>query len=120
MSKAASTATKEARKTATSVAEFKKRKKGITLPLPSKLTVVARRVDLTTFIQQGDVPNALLEIIQEALDKGRQMDPSKMVAQEGDDTKVDMQMVNDMFETVNAVCVQSLVEPDLPTIGVVD
>jgi hypothetical protein len=111
MSKQASTATKEARKSATSVAEFKKRKKGITLHLPSGLSVVARRVDLTTFLQRGDVPNALLEIVEEALNKGKRMDASKMVAKDGDDTEVDMDMVNEMFETVNAVCVQSLVNP---------
>lgn len=109
MSKAASAATKEARNQATSVAEFKKRKKGITLPLPSGLTVVARRVDLTTFLQQGDVPNALLEIVSEALEKGKAMDTSAIINE--DDQKVDMEMVNDMFESVNAVVIQSLVSP---------
>jgi hypothetical protein len=108
MSKKASTATKETRRQATSVAEFKKRKKGIPLSLPSGLTVLARRVELRTFLEQGDVPNALLEIVTEALDKGRKMDPKSMMGEEG---QVDLEMIGEMYEMVNAVCVQSITKP---------
>jgi hypothetical protein len=111
MSKAASTATKETKRVATSVSEFKKRKKGIPLELPSGLMVVVRRVELTTFLQRGDVPNALLEIVQEALDKGQKMDTSKMINE--DEKKIDLDMVNDMFATVGAVCIESVIDPPI-------
>lgn len=109
MSKTASTATKEAKKQASSTADFKKRKKGSPLPLPSSgLTVLARRVQLRQFLEQGDVPNPLLEVVQEALDKGAKMKPEKMM---GDGDSVDLEMVREMFITVNAVIIRSVVDP---------
>ena len=50
MSAKASTATRATKKSASSAAEFKKRKKGAPLELPSGLIVVARRVELRAYL----------------------------------------------------------------------
>lgn len=109
MSAKASTATKQTKKAASSAAEFKKRKKGAPLELPSGLIVVARRVELRSYIQRGEVPNALMGVVEEALAKGREADVSKMVGSE--DGKVDLDMVNDMYEMVDGVVMESIVDP---------
>jgi hypothetical protein len=90
-----------------SASEFKKNKKGKLLLLPSGLTVTARRVDLQSFIRRGEVPNALLPIVEEALAKGKEMDTAKMVS--GD--KVSMEMVNDMFNMVEQVTIETVIAP---------
>lgn len=102
-------AAKQAASAASSAAEFKKRKKGGTLPLPSGLSVVARRVELRTFLKRGDVPNSLLEIVEEALNKGGEMDPKALLdAEEG---SVDMDMVEDMYDTVDLVVIECVINP---------
>lgn len=98
---------------ASSVSDFKKLKKGHSLELPSGLTVVARRVSLGAFIKKGEVPNALLEIIQEALSKGQQADIAAMVGVEGEDGSVDLDMVKDMFETVESVVMEMVSQPKI-------
>lgn len=108
MSATRSTASKEARKTASGVSDFKKRKEGSVIPLPSGLQIRARRVDLTSLLKQGDVPNALVPIVQQALAKGQQMDPKDLV---GD--QVDMSTLTSMLEMVDSVVVSTCVEPQV-------
>jgi hypothetical protein len=50
-----------------------------------------------------------MEIIQEALQKGNQADIPAMVGV--DEGKVDLDMVNDMFEMVERVVMECVVEP---------
>jgi len=106
-----STATKEARKQASAVSDFKKLKKGRPLTLPSGLTMVCKRVELSSFIRQGDVPNPLLPIIEDALNKGKEMDMSKIV--NDDQGKVDMDMVNSMYEMVNTIVCAVAISPSV-------
>ena len=116
MSAKASTATRATKKSASSAAEFKKRKKGAPLELPSGLIVVARRVELRAYLEQGEVPNALMEIVEEALSKGREADISAIAGVE--EGKVDLDMVRDMYEMVDGVVMEAIVEPKvhpLPT-----
>lgn len=94
---------------ASSAAEFKKRAAGRVLPLPSGLAVTAKRVDLQAFIGHGTVPNPLMEVVSEALEKGNKMDPSAMV--EDETGKVDIEQVREMYEMVNTVVVASVVNP---------
>lgn len=113
MSAKSSTATKAKKASASSIADFKKRKKGTPIELPSGLVVVARRVSLTSFLQRGEVPNALMDIVQEALQKGQNVDPASVIGVDGDDQTVDLEMVNDMFEMVNDIVKEMVVEPKI-------
>lgn len=113
MSAKKSTATRDAERAASAVSEFKKRKKGKPVVLPSGLTVKAKRVELRAFLEQGDVPNPLLQVVEEALNKGREVDLSEIVGTEG--KGVNMTMVLDMYSMVDkivmAVCVDPVVNP---------
>lgn len=96
--------------TASAASEFKKRKKGIPLPLPSGLAVLARRVDMQGFIKGGEVPNALMPIVEEALAKGQGVDAKSLM----DDTdKVDMDLVREMYAMVENLVIMSVVEPKI-------
>lgn len=98
-----------------SVSAFKKRAKGAPLELPSGFVVIARRVELQTFILQGNVPNPLMEVVSEALEKGKKADIPSMVGV--DEGKMDLDMIQDMYDMVNKVVIACLVEPkvhDLP------
>lgn len=110
MSAKKSTATKEAEASAkvSSTSDFKKRKGGRIMALPSGLVVKARRVELRTFIQHGDVPNMLLPIVEEALNKGREMDLSQIVAQDGG---MNLDMIKDMLEMVDKVVMAVCLDP---------
>ena len=91
------------------ISAFKQRAQGVTLPLPSGLAVKAKRVELKTFIKQGNVPNPLMGIVNEALEKGQAADVEKIVG--GGDGEVDLDMIREMYEMVDSVVVASIVEP---------
>jgi hypothetical protein len=93
------------------VGAFKQRLQGQLLPLPSGLVVRAIRVDLQTFILQGSVPNPLMEIVNEALQKGKKADIPSMVGL--DDGEVDLEAINEMVEIVDAVVIESVKEPQV-------
>lgn len=92
-----------------SAGAFKQRRGGEDLQLPSELWIKAKRVELQTMVLQGAVPNALMEVVSAALEKGQKSDIPKMMGVE--EGKIDLDMVNDMYEMVNAVVVQVFVEP---------
>lgn len=106
-----STATKAAAKTekVSGIGDFKKRKEGSLVTLPSGLTILGRRVELRSFLEQGDVPNPLIAVVEEALNKGSEADIDQIT---GFGTKgVDMDMVRDMYQMVDNVVVSVMVEP---------
>lgn len=112
MGQSGNPAKKATKKTsASSIADFKKRAKGELKELPSGLVVRMKRVDLQTFILQGTVPNPLMEIVSEALEKGKKADIPKMMGAE--DGKLDLTMVNDMYEILNALVCASVIEPPI-------
>lgn len=100
----------EQRQTADAAA-FKKRRQGVDLKLPSELWVKARRVDLAAFLRTGNIPNPLMEVVNEALQKGQKTDVNKMVGVE--DGAVDLEMVNDMYNMVDKIVVASIVSPQV-------
>jgi hypothetical protein len=111
-------AAEEAAKKTASASDFKRRKQGRPLPLPSGLVVKARRVELAAFLRTGNIPNPLMEIVNEALEKGRNADVSKMIQDE--EGTVDLKMVNEMYTMVDNIVVASIVEPqvhELPAEG---
>ena len=104
-------AKKAAAKKVSGAADFKKRKQGTVLELPSGIVIRAKRVELQTMIMQGSVPNPLMEVVSEALEKGKKADVAKMVGV--DEGKVDLDTVRDMYEMVNAVVIESVIEPPI-------
>lgn len=94
---------------ASSISAFKTRHKGIPLPLPSGLVVRAKRVELKTLITKGSVPNPLMEVVSEALRKGQAADIEKMVGV--DEDEIDLDTVNDMFDLVSRIIIESVTEP---------
>lgn len=104
-------AKKAAAKKVSSAAEFKKRKLGDLLELPSGIVVRAKRVELQTMIMQGSVPNPLMEVVSQALEKGKKADIAAMVGV--DEGKIDLDTVRDMYDMVNAVVMESILEPEI-------
>lgn len=103
-------AKKAAQKKASAVSAFKKRTKAVPLPLPSGLVCQAKRVELKTFILQGDVPNPLMGIVSEALEKGQKAKLEEMVGgvEEGN---IDLDQIREMYDMVNRIVIESFVEP---------
>lgn len=98
----------EAQAQSSSIADFKKRKQGSLLTLPSGLSMTCRRVELRTFLKQGSVPNDLMPIIDQALNKGKEVKVEDMISKDGG---IDLDMVDDMYSMVDAVVCQVSVEP---------
>lgn len=91
-----------------STAKSFKQKKGQVIELPSGNVVRAQRAGLQSFLLKGNVPNGLMTIVSESLEKGKTMDVSKMVGEEG---QVDMDMVKEMYEVTNALVIACMIEP---------
>lgn len=101
-----------AKKTASApsdVTAFKKRALGIMLPLPSGLVVRAKRVEIQTFILNGNVPNPLMQVVSEALEKGQKADIEKIVGVE--EGGIDLETVREMYDLVEAIVIESIQEP---------
>lgn len=112
MSASRSTATKTAKKSesVSSATDFKKKKEGKVLTLPSGLKMRCRRVNLASFLQNDDdVPNPLLPIIQESLAKGQEADLEKIVG--SPEQGVDIELVTDMLAMVDNMVVSIALEP---------
>jgi len=93
-----------------SVSEFKK-KSEVTL-LPSGKRMILKPTSLSTFLQMGKIPNALMAVVQDAIDdrKGKGGKPSKAAEGRMEQNIVklmeDPEGLADLFETVDAfVCV---------------
>lgn len=94
---------------ASSASDFKKRAEGVLIQLPSGLVARMKRVDLQMLVLQGNVHNPLMEIVGEALEKGKKADIASMVGVEDD--KLDLDTINDMFEMVNHIVTECMVDP---------
>ena len=93
--------------TVSSPSDFKKRQGGL-MTLPSGLVMKLKNPGgLKIFLEQGSIPNSLMGIAQEALDKGK---PANMRSVIGED-KMDDQMIDDMLKMMDTVVIQCAVEP---------
>jgi len=103
-------AKKAAQKSVSSVADFKKRREGQLLTLPSGNTVRAVHADVRAFIvDKGEIPNPLMPIVTEALNKGQaNLDPKLLL---GDDGNLDMNIMEGMIEVIDRVMVECVIEP---------
>lgn len=91
------------------VGDFKKKKSGKLLPLPSGLTIRAQRPDVIQMIKKGSVINPLLEIVMESIDKGKETKIEEIVGNK--DGQLDLERITDMYEMVDAVVCEVFVEP---------
>jgi hypothetical protein len=98
-----------AKASVSSAADFKKRKKGAPLLLPSGLVMVCKRVGLESFLAQGDVPNPLIPIVEQALAKGQSADVNAIIG--NTEGGVDVGMIREMLTMVNTVVVSVSIEP---------
>lgn len=100
-------------KITSSVADFKQ-KFGIQrdlLDLPSGLTVRARTAGMRAFIAKGLIPNSLMAIVTEALDKGQEPNAAQIMLKE--DGEPDMAKLQEMSELFDAVACDVLVDPQV-------
>lgn len=87
----------------TSAMEWKKDQRGV-IDLPSGKTARLRRTSIQTLMAAKMIPNNLMGIVQEALNKGKlEMDPADFLK--------DPDKMSDMLELVDIVVVHCVLEP---------
>lgn len=91
----------------------KRKNAPVDLNLPSGNTCLVRRTGMLAFLQSGLIPNSLLGLVQDAMDKaskGKSMskkDEQKML----DDLMADPTKLAEMFSMIDRVTVDVVVEP---------
>lgn len=78
---------------------------GTPLVVPSGNTCLVRTPGMQVFIKQGLIPNSLMPIVQEAMNKGRA--PKNMDF----DTDKNPELLNEMMDLMDAVTVYCVIEP---------
>lgn len=78
---------------------------GTPLDLPSGNTALVRVPGMLVFLEQGFIPNSLMPIIQEAVNRGKAPDPNKM--------PISPESLAEMAELVDKVAVYCVMEPEL-------
>jgi hypothetical protein len=99
-----------------SVADFKRRSQGSPLTLPTGLVMVAKRVDLRSYLaQNGEVFNPLLGLVNEALEKGGMVDMKDALGVDEEEGTVDLERLEEMYAIVEgmvcAMCINPRVHP---------
>lgn len=91
-----------------SIADFKKRSGGLT-ELPSGLVVKLKsKGGMRAFMASGIIPNSLMGVIQEAINKGTEPDMSGLFKPDG---SMDESMINDMMTLTDRVTIDTMVAP---------
>lgn len=98
----------------TSASEWKKNRKQQELKLPSGNTCLVKPVGLDALLQQGNIPNSLLDIVQTALAKGKagradEIDESQLLA----NLMGDQDKIKDVFEMADVVTAACVLEPSV-------
>lgn len=89
------------------IGDFKKRLGGL-LELPSGAVVKVRNPGgMRVFLDSGMIPNSLMKIIQDGLDKGKPAAPGDIVK----DGKIDPAMLTDMMTMMDNIAIKVIVEP---------
>jgi hypothetical protein len=92
---------------ASSVSAFKKKKASQVLELPSGEYMECRRIELSSLIKRGEIPNSLVPIITDALGKGTDPDLSKIVGKDG----MDLKLVEDLYSMVEFMTIEASINP---------
>lgn len=96
--------------TASSPQDFKKKTGGPQIiELPSGLFMKCKQVSITTFIRDGNIPNALLAIINETLSKGDDFDVNEMLA----DGDMDIEKIREMYTMIDDIVIRVAVDPSI-------
>lgn len=97
-----------------SPADFKQRTGGL-LTLPSGFTVkVQNKGGMRSFLQSGMIPNSLMGVIHESIEKGKEpteKEIAKLIGVGEDET--DLSVIEDMLEMTNRVVCNVVVEPEV-------
>ena len=105
-------AKKAAAKKVASPQDFKKKARNRTeLELPSGAAIIAKGLtNIRAFLKSGVIPNNLLAIIQESIDKGVEPDIDKML-QPNDDGEVSAESLDEMLQMIDNITVATWVLP---------
>lgn len=91
------------------IGDFKQRVGGI-VELPSGFTVrVKNPGGLRVFLNAGTIPNSLMSIVQDAMDKGKKITEEDIMK----DGQLDPQQLADMMALNDEVALRTIVEPQL-------
>ena len=92
------------------IGDFKKRLGGVQ-ELPSGLVVrIFNPGGLQVFLADGNIPNSLMTIVKQAIDKGKTPDVKDFLSEEGD---ISAEMLEGMEAMLNNVAVKVIVEPKI-------
>ena len=106
MAKATKTATN---RQISNIGDFKQRIGGI-VELPSGFTVrVKNPGGLRVFLNAGTIPNSLMSIVQDAMDKGKRITEEDIMK----DGQLDPQQLADMMALNDQVALKTIIEPPL-------
>jgi len=93
-----------------SIGDFKKRMGGM-MELPSGAVVrVKNPGGLQVFLQSGQIPNALMPIVQRSLKGGQGVDAEEVIKPDG---SIDPEMVDAMEVMLNNVVLKTVIEPEV-------
>lgn len=96
------------KKNPTSASAWKGKDTGSALELPSGNVALVRAPGMQVFVQKGFIPNSLLPIIQEAINKKK--------APEMDKVELTPETLAEMSELMDAVCVHCVIEPKVHSV----
>lgn len=108
MSKSGNPVTRAKELKISQVGDFKKRLGGV-FELPSGLVMRLRNPGgVSAFLANGTIPNSLMQVVQEHIDKGQGVQPEE-IAKAGQ--AMDPKMMEEMIEALNSIIIQCAVEP---------
>lgn len=93
--------------------DFKKKVRNrVELELPTGAVILAKGLtSMRAFLKSGAIPNSLMVIIQESIDKGKEPDLDSIMQPTGEDGKVDQQSIDDMLALVDNATVATWILP---------
>ena len=93
--------------------DFKKKSRNrAELELPSGAVILAKGLtSMRAFLKSGVIPNNLMVIIQESLDKGKEPDIDSLLQPTGEEGKVSQESIDDMLTLIDNVTVETWLLP---------
>lgn len=93
--------------------DFKKKSRNrAELELPSGAVILAKGLTgMRAFLKSGVIPNNLMVIIQESLDKGKEPDLDSLLQPTGEEGKVSQESIDDMLTLIDNVTVETWLLP---------
>src|SRR5688572_21127994 len=105
--------------TPTSVSEWKKAK-GLPLELPSGKTALCRNPGMKAFLSAGLIPNSLIPLVTEALERGESPSSGASKATKeainrklGQQMKEDPKLLADMMDAIDNITIYCVIQPSV-------